>query len=83
VTTAGESPLLAALVRDHLLEGLDRGLVALLDLVARVRREGLAAGQRYPAARWRAALSPDVLELARAGRLAEAETALRAALTGD
>jgi precorrin-2 dehydrogenase/sirohydrochlorin ferrochelatase len=83
IATDGESPLLAALVRDHLLDVLDGGLVTLLDLVARVRRERLAAGRPYPAARWRAALGPDVLELARAGRLAEAETALRAALAGE
>jgi precorrin-2 dehydrogenase/sirohydrochlorin ferrochelatase len=83
VTTAGESPLLAALVRDHLLDGLDHSLVAMLDLVARIRREDLAKGQRYSATRWRAALSPDVLELARAGRLTEAEAALRAALAGE
>lgn len=83
VTTDGESPLFASLVRDQLLDALDDGLVVLLDLVARLRREGLAVGRHYSATRWRAALGPEVLALARAGELAEAEAAIRAVLAEE
>lgn len=80
VSTAGGSPAVAGLVRDRLAAALDDGDVALLDLVATLREELLAAGRRVPADAWRAALAPEVLALATAGRLDEAEQALRAAL---
>lgn len=82
VSTAGESPVVAALVRDQVAEWLDGGMAKLLELVAAVRREGLAAGQRHSAEHWRAALDASVLALAREDRLADAEVALRRALQG-
>jgi precorrin-2 dehydrogenase len=83
VSTDGESPAVASLVRDRLAEWLDDGIGDLLSLVAALRREERASGRRHTAARWRAALDGDALSLVRDGRPAEAETALRAALQAD
>ncbi|HET8628116.1 MAG TPA: bifunctional precorrin-2 dehydrogenase/sirohydrochlorin ferrochelatase [Thermomicrobiales bacterium] len=79
VATAGESPLVASLVRDRLAECL-AGYDALLDVVAALRAEARATGRRYPPAVWRAALTPEVVALAAAGRADEAAARLRAAL---
>jgi precorrin-2 dehydrogenase / sirohydrochlorin ferrochelatase len=82
VSTAGESPAVAALVRDRLIEWLDDGMSDLLTIVAALRREEHADGRRHSAASWRAALNGEALNLTRDGRIAEAETALRSALRG-
>ncbi len=80
VSTAGGSPIVAGLVRDRLAGVLTDGFVALLDLAAAAREEGLAAGRRWAPEVWRAALSPETLALAEAGRLDEAEHRLRETL---
>lgn len=82
VSTAGGSPVVAGLVRDRLAEALGDGTIAILELVAALREEALAGGRRYPPGAWRAALTPEILALAEAGRLEEAERRLRGALGG-
>ncbi len=88
VSTAGGSPVVAGLVRDRLAGAIGEGYAALLEIVAALREELLAAGRRYSPDDWRAALGPETLALAEMGRLAEAERLLRATLderraTGD
>jgi precorrin-2 dehydrogenase/sirohydrochlorin ferrochelatase len=80
VSTAGGSPVVAGLVRDRLAAALSDGYVALLELVAALRQEGLARGRRHAPDTWRAALTPEIVALAEAGRLDEAERRVREAL---
>ena len=83
VSTAGGSPVVAGLVRDRLAAALTDGYVALLALVAALREELLARGERPSPDAWRAALTPDVVALAEAGRLAEAEARIREVLSPE
>jgi siroheme synthase-like protein len=80
VSTSGHSPALAGWLRDHLAEGLGPEHDALLELLAAARAELAARGRSRPAADWRAALDSGMLDDIRAGRPAEAEQRLRAAL---
>ena len=88
VSTGGRAPGYAGRVRDELADAVGAEHGALLDLIADVRAELRA--ERAPGAdfdewagRWRAALEHDLIGLVRAGRMGEARTLLRAALTHE
>jgi precorrin-2 dehydrogenase/sirohydrochlorin ferrochelatase len=80
VSTEGESPALAHLVREELETFLTPEYAALLELVADERRAARRRGLDLPPERWRAAVTPDLLDLARAGEIEAARGRLRAAL---
>jgi precorrin-2 dehydrogenase/sirohydrochlorin ferrochelatase len=80
VSTEGESPALAQLVREELAAFLTPEYATLLELAAAERRAAQQRALDLPPARWRAALTPAVLALVRAGDLPAARAQLRAAL---
>jgi siroheme synthase-like protein len=80
VSTSGHSPALAAWLRDRLGEELGTEVAALAALLARARAELAAQGEVRTPADWRAALDSGMLDELRAGRPAEAEQRLSAAL---
>ena len=80
VSTSGRSPALAAWLRDRLAEAVGPEVEALAELLARARAGLSARGEQRPAADWRAALDSGMLDELRAGRPAEAERRLAAAL---
>ena len=80
VSTSGHSPALSGWLRDRLGEQLGPELEALAGLLARARADLAARGERRSAADWRAALDSGMLDELRAGRPAEAEQRLAAAL---
>jgi siroheme synthase-like protein len=83
IATDGASPALARLVREEIEALLTPEYAELLALVAAERRAVQATGQAVPAARWRAAVTPDLLALVRDGQRGVAATRLRAALSTE
>jgi siroheme synthase-like protein len=80
VSTSGHSPALAGWLRDRLGEVLGPEHEALLELLSAARAELADRGASRSPADWRAALDSGMLDDLRAGRPAEAEQRLRAAL---
>jgi siroheme synthase-like protein len=80
VSTSGQSPALAAWLRDQLAEQLGPEHDALLNLMAEARATLVAGGQSRPPADWRQALDSGMLDLIRSGRTAEARELLHTSL---
>jgi siroheme synthase-like protein len=80
VSTSGHSPALAAWLRDRLGEQVGPEVEELVALLAKARADLAARGEVRTAADWRAALDSGMLDELRAGRPAEAEQRLSAAL---
>lgn len=80
ITTEGESPALARLVREEIEALLTPEYADLLVLLAAERRAGQAAGQAISPTRWRAAVTPELLALLRDGQRTTAAARLREAL---
>jgi uroporphyrin-III C-methyltransferase/precorrin-2 dehydrogenase/sirohydrochlorin ferrochelatase len=82
VSTGGRAPTVAGHVSDVLAAGLPDEFGALIDLVAEIRAEGIAAADTAERARlWRRALDFDVLGLLGSGQWEAARRLLRAVLT--
>jgi precorrin-2 dehydrogenase/sirohydrochlorin ferrochelatase len=80
VSTGGRSPALAAWLRRHVEEQFGPEHVTLLDLVSERRRAQQAEGARPAAGSWQELLDSGMLELIRAGRIAEARERLTTCL---
>jgi siroheme synthase-like protein len=77
VSTGGQSPTMARLVREELDALLPREVAALTDVVASVRRALSEDGVSLDAERWRQALDGELRSLVAAGRTTEARARLR------
>jgi siroheme synthase-like protein len=80
VGTGGRSPALAAWLRARLESELGPEYETLLDVLAEMREELLAAGKSSEAADWNRALDSGMLDLIRAGRVGDAKELLRSCL---
>jgi len=81
VSTSGQSPALAAWLRDRVDADLGPEFVTLLDILSEVREEIRSAGRPTEGLDWQSALDSVMLELVREGRLAEAKERLQACLS--
>jgi siroheme synthase-like protein len=80
VSTGGHSPAVAAWLRGRLEEEIGAEYDVLIGLVAEVRAEARARGVPTESLDWRSVLDSGMLELIRAGRLADARARLGAVL---
>lgn len=80
VTTGGQSPALARVVREELERLFGSDYALLTELAGQVRRELRARGEKAPAEAWTRALRGDVRRLVAAGRRADAHRWLLQAL---
>jgi siroheme synthase-like protein len=76
VSTGGESPTMARLVREELEALLPPDVAAVTAVMAEVRRSLREGGISLDAERWRRALDGELRKLAAAGRTSEARTRL-------
>jgi precorrin-2 dehydrogenase len=81
IGTGGRSPAYAAWLRRRLDEEIGPEHAVVLDLLAEARAELQEAGRPTEDADWRRALDSGMLELVRAGRIAEAKELLRTCLS--
>lgn len=81
IGTGGRSPALAAWLKDRLGAELGPEYATLLEVLAEARDEMRATGRSSEDADWRGALDSGMLDLIRAGRVAEAKELLRACLS--
>ena len=77
VSTGGQSPTMARLVREELDALLPRDVAVLTDVVASVRRALSEDGVSLDAERWRQALDGELRSLVASGRTTEARARLR------
>lgn len=77
VSTGGQSPTMARLLREELEALLPPDVAAVTAVMAEVRRALREGGISLDAERWRQALDGELRKLAAAGRTAEAEAHLR------
>ena len=77
VSTGGQSPTMARLVREELDALLPRDVAALTDVVASVRSALSEGGVSLDAERWQQALDGELRSLVAAGRTTEARARLR------
>lgn len=80
VTTGGQSPALARVVREELERLFGSDYALLTELAGQVRRELRARGEKAPAEAWTRALRGDVRRLVAAGRRDDAHRRLLQAL---
>jgi siroheme synthase-like protein len=83
VGTAGRSPALAAWLKERVQADLGPEYEVLLDLLSDAREAMRAAGRSTEDADWKRALDSGMLDLIRAGRVAEAKELLRACLSSS
>ena len=83
VATGGHSPALAGWLRDRLAADLGPEYATLAGLLSEARAEVQAAGRSTEDLDWRTALEPEMLELIRAGLIAEARERLRQCLSSS
>ena len=83
VGTGGRSPALAAWLRERLTRELGPEYETLLEMLAEAREGMRTAGRSTEDADWRRALDSGMLDLIRAGRLAEAKELLRTCLSSS
>jgi precorrin-2 dehydrogenase/sirohydrochlorin ferrochelatase len=83
VSTGGHSPALATWLRDRLAGGVGPEMETLLELLAEARAEVQAAGRPTEELDWQNAIEPEMLELIRAGLVAEARERLRLCLSSS
>ncbi len=76
IGTNGRSPALAAYLRERIAAELGSEYEGVLELCSQVREELRAAGRSSEDARWRDAFAAGLVDLVRAGRLAEARELL-------
>ena len=81
VSTSGQSPALAAWIRDRVAGKLGPEVAVLAELLSEAREEMKAAGRSTEGVDWRSALDSDMLELIRTGQLALARERLQACLS--
>jgi siroheme synthase-like protein len=81
IGTGGRSPALAAWLKDRLGSELGPEYETLLEVLADARNELRAAGRSSEDGDWRGALDSGMLDLIRAGRVAEAKELLRSCLS--
>ena len=81
IGTGGRSPALAAWLKARLGTELGPEYETLLEVLAEARDEMRASGRSSEDADWRGALDSGMLDLIRAGRVAEAKELLRACLS--
>jgi len=77
ISTGGASPALATWLRRRLEDQIGPEYEVLLDLVAERRAEARAAGRATEQMDWQTVLDSEILELVRAGRIAEARERLQ------
>ncbi len=80
IGTGGRSPALATWLKDHVRTEMGPEWATLLDVLSEAREELRAAGGSSEDADWQRALGSGMLDLVRAGRLAEAKEQLRSCL---
>jgi siroheme synthase-like protein len=83
IGTGGRSPALATYLKDHVATEMGPEWGALLDLLAEEREAAHAAGVSTETLDWRQALDSGILDLVRAGRVAQAKELLRACLSSS
>jgi siroheme synthase-like protein len=83
IGTGGRSPALATYLKDHVAAEMGPEWGALLDLLAEEREAAHAAGVSTETLDWRQALDSGILDLVRAGRVAQAKELLRACLSSS
>jgi siroheme synthase-like protein len=81
IGTGGRSPALAAWLKDRFGSELGPEYETLLEVLADARNELRAAGRSSEDGDWRGALDSGMLDLIRAGRVAEAKELLRSCLS--
>jgi siroheme synthase-like protein len=80
IGTGGRSPALATWLKNHVGTEMGPEWATLLDILSEAREELRAAGGSSEDADWQRALGSGMLDLIRAGRLAEAKEQLRSCL---
>ncbi|HEV2310555.1 MAG TPA: bifunctional precorrin-2 dehydrogenase/sirohydrochlorin ferrochelatase [Acidimicrobiia bacterium] len=83
IGTGGRSPALATYLKDHVASEMGPEWGTLLDLLAEEREAARAAGVSTETLDWRQALDSGILDLVRAGRVAQAKELLRACLSSS
>jgi precorrin-2 dehydrogenase/sirohydrochlorin ferrochelatase len=83
VATGGHSPALAGWLRDRIAADIGPEFATLAALLAEARAEVQAEGRSTEDLDWRIALEPEMLELIRAGLVAEARERLRKCLSSS
>ncbi len=78
--TGGRSPALATWLKHHVQEEMGPEYAQLLDLLSEAREEIRASGRSSEDADWQRAFESGIVDLVRAGRLAEAKELLSACL---
>jgi siroheme synthase-like protein len=80
IGTGGRSPALATWLKQHVTEEMGPEYETLLDLLSEERESLRAEGRSSEDADWQAAFRSGILDLVRAGRIAEARELLRSCL---
>jgi siroheme synthase (precorrin-2 oxidase/ferrochelatase) len=80
IGTGGRSPALATYLRRRLTEELGPEYATLLDLLSEARESMRAQGRSSEDADWQRAFDSGILDLVRAGEIAEAKELLRSCL---
>jgi siroheme synthase-like protein len=80
IGTGGRSPALATWLKQHVTEELGPEYETLLELLSEARESLRADGRSSEDADWQAAFGSGILDLVRAGRIAEAKELLRSCL---
>jgi siroheme synthase-like protein len=80
IGTGGRSPALATWLKRHVTEEMDAAYETLLDLLSEARESLRATGRSSEDADWQQAFGSGILDLVRAGRVAEAKELLRSCL---
>jgi siroheme synthase-like protein len=80
IGTGGRSPALATWLKRHVTEEMDAAYETLLDLLSEARESLRAGGRSSEDADWQQAFRSGILDLVRAGRIAEAKELLRSCL---
>jgi siroheme synthase (precorrin-2 oxidase/ferrochelatase) len=80
IGTGGRSPALATWLKRHVSDEMGPEYEVLLDLLSETREELRGAGRSSEEADWQAAFRSGILDLVRAGRIAEAKELLRSCL---
>lgn len=83
IGTGGRSPALATYLKDHVRSEMGPEWGVLLELLSEEREAWRSAGSSSEELDWRRALDSGMLDLIRAGRVAEAKELLRACLSSS
>jgi siroheme synthase (precorrin-2 oxidase/ferrochelatase) len=83
IGTGGRSPALATYLKDHVATEMGPEYATLLDLLSEAREALRTGGTSSEDADWRRAFDSGMLDLVRAGRVAEAKELLRTCLSSS